>query len=257
MNKISVIIPTYKEPQYLDLCIESIVKGQSDKQEIIVVVDGTFEINKSVLEKWKQNIKTVVFEENYGLSKATNFGVYNASNEIVLIVNDDNVFPKDWDKILLGEFSNDMVLSPNQIEPYASIFKQFYWYDFGKTPDKFELEMFHMKEPQFRQSIPSTNQGSTLPFMMTKLNYITVGGWDESYPNGNVVDWDFFLKCSLAGFKMNRTFKCNFYHFVSTTFKSPDKKEESQEKELQGYEYFKYKWGKYPKHNPDTNLKSI
>ena len=35
---ISVIIPTYKEPEYLDLCIESILSGQKYKNEIVVVV---------------------------------------------------------------------------------------------------------------------------------------------------------------------------------------------------------------------------
>ena len=33
---ISVIIPTYKEPEYLDLCLESAFKGQTEDNEIIV-----------------------------------------------------------------------------------------------------------------------------------------------------------------------------------------------------------------------------
>ena len=56
---------------------------------------------------------------------------------------------------------------------------------------------------------------------------------------------------------MKRTYKCNFYHFVSTTFKSPEMIEQSKIKEQQAFEYFKYKWGTYPKHNPDTNLKTL
>jgi glycosyltransferase involved in cell wall biosynthesis len=35
--------------------------------------------------------------ENQGLSVATNWGVYNATNDYILVVNDDNVFPKNWD----------------------------------------------------------------------------------------------------------------------------------------------------------------
>jgi glycosyltransferase involved in cell wall biosynthesis len=38
-NMISVIIPTYKSPDALDLCLESAIKGQNKENQIIVVVD--------------------------------------------------------------------------------------------------------------------------------------------------------------------------------------------------------------------------
>ncbi len=37
---ISVIIPTYKEPDVLDLCLKSVFEGQHNENETIVVVDG-------------------------------------------------------------------------------------------------------------------------------------------------------------------------------------------------------------------------
>ena len=49
---ISVIIPTFNNPEVLDLCLESLVTGQQSKNQIIVVVDGDYEISKSVLEKY-------------------------------------------------------------------------------------------------------------------------------------------------------------------------------------------------------------
>jgi glycosyltransferase involved in cell wall biosynthesis len=253
---ISVIIPTYKEPEYLDLCIHSILSGQiNNKNEVIVVVDGTYDINKHILEKYKSKIKPVIFDENYGLSKATNYGVYNSSYEPVLIVNDDNIFPKDWDSILLQDFTHNTVLSPNQIEPYHSMFKQFIQYDFGKTHDSFKYDYFAENEPSFRLN-KITTEGSTLPFLIHKKNYLKLGGWDETYPSGHVVDWEFFLKCNLADLKLNRSYKCNFYHFVSIGTKSPEQIENTQKNEIAGFEYFKYKWGTYPKHDKTTNLKT-
>ena len=44
---------------------------------------------------------------------------------------------------------------------------------------------------------------------------------------------------------------------TQTVFKSPEEAENTRKKELEGFEYFKYKWGSYPKHDPNTNLKSI
>ena len=85
---ISVIIPTYKSPEALDLCLRSAIEGQVNKNEIIVVVDGFYDLNKEVLEKWKDSIFVLNLEENVGLCKGTNLGVYNASNEQILIVNE-------------------------------------------------------------------------------------------------------------------------------------------------------------------------
>ena len=49
--KISVIIPTYKSPKLLDLCLQSAIEGQILNNQIIVVVDGFYDLNKDVLEK--------------------------------------------------------------------------------------------------------------------------------------------------------------------------------------------------------------
>jgi glycosyltransferase involved in cell wall biosynthesis len=51
---ISVIIPTYKEPEALDICLKSAITGQKNKNQIIVVVDGFFDLNKEVLEKYRE-----------------------------------------------------------------------------------------------------------------------------------------------------------------------------------------------------------
>ena len=53
---ISVVIPTYKEPDALDLCLKSAIEGQYNKNQIIVVVDGFYDLNKEVLEKYKNHI---------------------------------------------------------------------------------------------------------------------------------------------------------------------------------------------------------
>ena len=42
--------------------------------------------------------------------------------------------------------------------------------------------------------------GYTLPIFMSKYDYKRIGGWDETYPGGWVVDCEFFLKCSLNNF---------------------------------------------------------
>lgn len=249
---ISAIIPTYQSPEALDLCLRSAIEGQQNKNQIIVVVDGFYDINKEVLEKWAEHIDVLNLEENVGLCKGTNLGVYNSQHDKILIVNDDNVFPYHWDLQLEKIYQPNSVISPNQIEPYPSMFSQFIIKDLGTNSKTFDLKQFWKYEMDvFEDKIDET--GSTLPIFMNKTDYLKLGGWDENYEAGMVADWDFFLKCQLSGMKMIRAYNCSFYHFVSVSTNG----EKRQQAEQNGHEYAKYKWGSYIHHNPKNNLKYL
>lgn len=254
---ISVIIPTYKEPEALDLCIQSAIEGQHCKDnQIIVVVDGYYEINREVIEKWQHAINVLDLPQNLGMIKATNLGVYNASHDLVLVVNDDNVFPRNWDTHLMHAYKPNSVVSPNQIEPYPSMFRQFIIQDLGKTISEFNLYKFW----EFSESVSKDEfdlSGSTYPFLISKEDYLRVGGLDEGYPGPWVVDWEFFLKCEMNGMQMIRSYHAQFYHFVSLGTKTPSQATESRMKEDLCHQYFKYKWGTYAQHNPVTNSKLL
>ena len=254
---ISVIIPTYKEPEVLDLCLKSAVEGQAHKNQIIVVVDGFYDLNKEILNKYLDHIDILNLGENLGLVRATNLGVYNASFDKILIVNDDNVFPKDWDKKLIESYREGACIAPNQIEPTPSMFRQFKIKNLGREPLTFDLNAFWAYEDKIKEyRIEPT--GSTLPIFISKLDYMKVGGWDETYPGTWVLDWDFFLKCELTGMKMLRSYHCHFYHFVSIgTEATLEQKQIKATKEQECHEYFKYKWGQYAKHNPVNNSKML
>ena len=75
---ISTVITTYKEPEYLNLCLKSAIEGQSLKNQILVVVDGFYEINKEVLKKYEKHIDVLSIEENVGMIRAMNLGHYNS-----------------------------------------------------------------------------------------------------------------------------------------------------------------------------------
>jgi glycosyltransferase involved in cell wall biosynthesis len=254
---ISVIIPTYKEPEVLDVCLKSAINGQRYNNQIIVVVDGFYDLNSEVIEKYKGKIEVLDLQENVGLCRATNLGVYNARFDKILIVNDDNVFPEAWDQVLLEQYIQGSVLTPNQIEPIPSMFRQFHIKNLGRDPKTFNINDFWEYDFKIAED-KLEGTGSTLPIFMSKTDYLRVGGWDESYPGAWVVDWDFFLKCELSEMTMLRTYACNFYHFVSVgTEATPEEKQNKAIKEQACHEYFKYKWGQPAKHNPINNSKLL
>jgi glycosyltransferase involved in cell wall biosynthesis len=239
---ISVIIPTYKSPEALDLCLKSAINGQTNKNQIIVVVDGFYNINKEVLEKYSKDIDILNMEENVGTCRGTNLGVYNAYHDLILIVNDDNVFPLNWDTKLTQVYKPNSVLTPNQIEPFPSMFHQFNIENLGRDPKIFDLEKFWEYENKISEFKIEKN-GSTFPIFMNKYDYLKIGGFDESYPSpsGFVADWEFFMKCEMNRIDMLRVYNCHFYHFVSLSAKTPENIADSQLKEQLCHEYFRYK----------------
>jgi GT2 family glycosyltransferase len=256
---ISVIIPTYKSPSSLDLCLTSAIKGQKNDNEIVVVVDGTYDVNKDILEKHSDNILVLNLEQNVGTCRATNLGVYNSTHDKILIVNDDNVFPKNWDELLTVNMLENQVVSPNQIEPYPSMFRQFIIEDLGRTPDSFDVEKFWDYSEITSSKNTMDDSGSTFPILIFKKDFLRVGGFDESYPSqsGYVADWDFFLKCELSGMRMLRDYSTHFYHFVSVSSKSPEQIQKSRMEEYDCHKYFEYKWGEPAKHDKNNNSKMI
>ena len=252
---ISVIIPTYKEPDVLEICLNSILQGQDEDNEIVVVVDGFKEINKEVLKKFP-HLKIINFPSNQGAVHATNVGVHHATYDYILVANDDNVFPQHWDTKLKPYCKKGEVTTINQIESKPSMFKQTHIKDLG-TPKTFNLDTFWEYESSL-SVLPPEESGSQWPFLMYKPDYLAVGGLDIYYPSPHVVDWDFMLKCEYVGFKMVRTYDVHLYHFVSiATRRDSDMNKISSQKEQLAHQFFTKKWGTPTEHNPQNNSKLL
>lgn len=263
---LSVIVPSYKNPKYLDACLNSALKTQKNKNEIIVVIDGYPELSENVISKYENDISFLTFEENRGMQQAINYGVYNSTNENILVVSEDNIFPMNWDVILeehINQYNtnikmdidNGFVITPNQMEPTGPSIYNFKFHDLGDKIEDFNFDKFIEIEPTYRSNHLSPD-GSTFPFCMRKKDFLKLGGFDTEYNSPFVVDWDFFLKAELANMYIARLHNLNFYHFVSKSTKNrngyienPNEKQNFFDGERKASEYFKYKWGFYPNRN--------
>jgi glycosyltransferase involved in cell wall biosynthesis len=147
---VSLIIPSYRNPECLDICLKSALEGQVNNNQIVVAIDGFIEESQHILEKYKDNISLLDLGHNQGMQQALNLGVMNAINERIVIINDDNVLCKDWDIIIEEDLKPGNVLTINQIEPYAGIFG-FPVGDFGINPKEFKYNEFIEYELSLRE----------------------------------------------------------------------------------------------------------
>ena len=252
---ISVIIPTYRNPDYLDICLQSAIDQQDNDNEIIVAVDGFYDESKEVLEKYKKHISVLDLGHNQGMQQALNLGVINASNEIIFILNDDNVFCKGWDTVIEKSLNKNSALTLNQIEPTGPGIFDFPVKDFGRNPKEFDYKGFIKYAESIKQDKLTLN-GGIFPFAMYKKDYMIVGGFDVMYQSPFICDWDFFLKLDLNGIGFTRTHEAHLYHFGSSATKNGKEGEMFRATEGPAAQLFMYKWGIAPSlynnlsHNP-------
>jgi glycosyltransferase involved in cell wall biosynthesis len=250
---LSVIIPSYRNPKYLDLCLQSLVDGQTNNNEIIVVIDGYAEETTDVIKKYP-SVWFMKFEENQGMQSALNYGVWNAKGEKILIINDDNVFPPGWDTRIEEQYHPNTIMTINQIEPTGPGMFQFPVVDCGQTVETFDMEKFVEADKQLSKSL-ITKDGNIFPFLINKRWYMAVGGFDTFYNSPNLCDWDFFAKLELIpGIGYARIHHVHLYHFGSVSTKKNAESDSFRQREKYAIDQYQYKW-KISPYNGVNNTK--
>lgn len=96
---VSVVIPTFERPDYLERAVVSVAKQTYKKIEIIIVIDGKSDITKQKVSeiKKKHDIKITLIETDIkvGGSEARNIGVNNSLGDYVAFLDDDDEWLKD------------------------------------------------------------------------------------------------------------------------------------------------------------------
>ena len=95
---ISIIIPIYNVEKYVEECINSVINQSIKKNiEIILVNDGSTDLSRSKIEKYKllDNIK-IIDKENGGLSSARNIGICEAIGKYIVFIDSDDFIEKNF-----------------------------------------------------------------------------------------------------------------------------------------------------------------
>ncbi|MFJ7927804.1 glycosyltransferase family 2 protein [Peribacillus sp. NPDC096448] len=122
MKKVSVVIPTYKRPVFLERAIDSVLSQDYADLEIIVVDDngqGTIE----QIETYKKikryiklgNFKYIAHEINLNGSCARNTGIKNSSGNYICFLDDDDQFEP-------SKIRNQVKLLENQDENWGACY---------------------------------------------------------------------------------------------------------------------------------------
>ena len=233
----SILIPTWNNLPYLKCIVESIRKNSTYKHEIVVHVnegtDGTIEWLK------EQQIGYTHSSSNMGVCYAFNAVSAIASNELILLTDDDKYYCPGWDAPLLAEVQKldhiyfainatsieyKQTTNPCVIAPY----------DFGTSIETFD-EARLLKE---YKNLPFKDWtgGNWYPLLLHKNIWTLIGGLSVEYSPGLGSDPDMMMKLWKSGVRYYKGIsEARVYHFIS--------KSVSRIKKNNGYLQFLRKWG--------------
>lgn len=94
---VSIIVPVYKVPKYLEQCVRSICAQTYQNIEIILVNDGSPDECPEMCENFAKEDKRikVIHKQNGGLSSARNAGIENSTGEWLMFIDGDDFISPD------------------------------------------------------------------------------------------------------------------------------------------------------------------
>lgn len=176
-GKVSIIVPCYKQAEYLPETLDSVLAQTYLSWECIIVNDGspdnTDDIAKAYLEK--DDRFKYFYQENHGLATARNNGIVNSTGEYIL--------PLDADDLIEPTYIERAVLHFIEFPETKLVYCKASF--FGEETGPWNLPYFQYNEFIWRNCIFNSA-------IYRRSDYYKTAGYNPNMIYG-YEDWDFWL----------------------------------------------------------------
>ena len=212
--KLSIIIPTFNNLDYLKFFLRSLkINSIFDHEIILHINDGSDGTLKYALDN---NIKHTYSVTNIGLCSSMNKAYSLTTTDHILYAHDDMYFCKNWDIFLINEINkqnnNQYYLSGTNVSTRHGLIN----FDCGSTYLDFDEKKFH--NFCLQDETPDLQSSHWAPHLIHKELWDKIEGFSEEFNPGDGSDPDFCMKLwkqNVRIFKGVSKFKV--YHFNSLT----------------------------------------
>lgn len=218
-SKASVVILTYNNLEYTQMCVESIfTKTNHPDFEIILVdnasQDGTPQYLDELADSHK-NINIIHNETNLGFSRGNNIGADNATGEYLVFLNNDTVVTEGWLSGLVDHLQDPTVGLVGPVTNSSG----------NETRIESAYEGLDGMD-EFARYYTETHEGETfeidmLPFLCVALRrsvFQEVGPLDERFGVGMFEDDDYALRVKQCGYKIICAEDIFIHHWGGASF---------------------------------------
>lgn len=225
--ELSIVIPFINQAETTLIAVHSILNNSKFLGEIILVDDGSNEVEfKKVYEgvKDNNNVKIIRNEKNMGFPYSVNQGLIEAKGANIIIANNDIIVPPGTIEKLL------MMSGLEKVGVIGTLTNNGSGFQLDKDANGSYSNPEEMYE--YAKKLQEKNKLSYLEsprvvfiFVLIKRELLdSIGGLDERFSPGNFEDDDYCLRALLAGFRNIVAYDTFVHHYGSKSF-SKDKKE--------------------------------
>ncbi len=147
--KVSVIIPVFNEAKVLGDCLKSLLAENFQDYEIIVVDDGSKDRSLDIAKQFK----TKIFHQKHkGPGAARNLGVKHARGQVIVFVDADMTFDKNFIKKLTEPIFKGQTIGTFSKEEYVTNPKK-RWSQAWNINKKLPIERMHPENYPSEQAV--------------------------------------------------------------------------------------------------------
>jgi glycosyltransferase involved in cell wall biosynthesis len=262
MHKITFVIPSRDNLDFLKLSYRSIKKLQGDHDILILddaSIDGTSEWIESLEDE------SVIHYRNPGPNRIGIVGMFDkgiemARTDIIFAFHADMVACHGLDTHILKHLQPGTVVCATRIEPpLHPPGPEKITLDCGSEAETFdEDKLNHQLEMEYEIVYKDKiTEGIFAPWCMYRSDYLAIGGHDELFAPQSKEDSDLFNRFVLNGYQVIQSWEALVYHFTSRGSRFNKHHGGAPGKDSQEWQYtttknarnFIRKWGHFVKHD--------
>lgn len=174
---LSIIIPFYNTPQYIEKCLLSAKYQFTGHKEIILVDDGSDKKSKYVLKNLNHLYDKLITQENMGQSIARNKGISMAKGKYVMVLDSDDYFEADFCTSAVDILKNK---NCRLVTCWAN-----------RVVNDIKLDIYKPKGGGLNSFLFSNSAMGSAIFK--KDDWAEIGGYDQLMRTG-WEDWEFYIR---------------------------------------------------------------
>lgn len=196
----SVIIPAYNAVRTLEKCLVSLSNQSlsNEDYEVIVVDDGSTDRTPDIIKRFPVKY---FWQPNQGPASARNNGAREAHGDIILFTDADCVPQHSWIEEMVKPFNDQKIIAV----------KGAYKTDQKSLTARFAQIEFEERFEMLKRA-DSIDMVDTYSAGFRKSVFLSLGGFDPSFPVANNEDTDLSYKMSKAGYRMVFNPQAIVYH---------------------------------------------
>ncbi len=237
MVRFSIVIPTWRNIEYLDIAYRGIRQNSAADHEIIVFFNEFDDASAAWLDG--KSVRHDRAETNLGVCPAVNRAATLATTDYICYLNDDMYPLPGWDTELAAYLgtAEKLWLSGTAIEADKAAACYIGERDYGRTPDTFDEKRLLSDCESLKR--PYNMVSTWTPTLLSRTDWDAVGGLDEEYFPGNGSDPDLAMAMHEYGCRHFIGVGTSLvYHFSRKTTSRFD-----DAKSMDPRRYFRQKWG--------------